>query len=126
MPWLFNGVAPADRHSYFGFPNENYLKTSDDILTLRAEHQFSPNVNLHTIARAAHYPRQAQITEPQICSNAPASVPVGGIVSALPTLAYNTAKILSIHSWHTGGPDHTGQSQSDPGKQRRGSSLGPD
>ncbi len=20
MPWLFNEVAPADRHSYFGFP----------------------------------------------------------------------------------------------------------
>ena len=77
-------VAPANRHSYFGFPDENYLKTNDDILTLRAEHQFSPNVNLHTIARAAHYPRQAQITEAQICSNAPASVPVGGVVSALP------------------------------------------
>jgi catecholate siderophore receptor len=92
MPWLFNAVAPADRHSYFGFPNENYLKTDDDILTLRADHQFSPRVNLHNIARAAHYPRQAQITEAQICSNAPASVPVGGIVSALPTLAYNTTK----------------------------------
>jgi catecholate siderophore receptor len=48
-------------------------------------------VELHTIARAANYPRQAQITEPQICSNASISVPVGGVVSALPTLAYNSA-----------------------------------
>ena len=80
------GVAPGpNRHSYYGFPDENYLKTNDDMLTLKVEHEFSPNVNLHTIARAANYPRQAQITEPQICSNAPLSVPVGGVVSSLPT-----------------------------------------
>ncbi len=60
-------------------------------MTLRVEHEFSPGVSLHTIARAANYPRQAQITEPQICSNAPASVPVGGVVATLPTSAVNTA-----------------------------------
>ena len=91
LPWLFNRPAPADRHSYYGFSGANYLKTNDDILTLRVEHDLSPQVNLHTIARAANYPRQAQITEPQICSNASASVPVGGVVSALPTLAYNSS-----------------------------------
>jgi len=90
VPWLNNTVAPGPiRHNYYGFPNENYLDTNDDIMTLRAEHEFSPNLNLHTIARAANYPRQAQITEPQICSNAPASVPVGGIVASLPTLSVN-------------------------------------
>lgn len=91
LPWLFNGVAPANRHSYFGFADENYLRTSDDILTLRVRHDFSPNVNVHTIARAANYPRAAQITEPQICSNASLSVPVGGVVASLPTLAYNSS-----------------------------------
>lgn len=90
LPWLFNGVAPANRHSYFGFPDENYLKTNDDIATLNVDHSFSQDLNLHTIARAANYPREAQITEPQICSNAALSVPVGGVVAALPTLAYNT------------------------------------
>ncbi len=91
LPWLFNGVAPANRHSYFGFPDENYLKTNDDILTLKVGHDFKPNLNVHMIARAANYPRNAQITEPQICSNASLSVPVGGVVSSLPTLAYNSA-----------------------------------
>ena len=92
LPWLNNTVAPGPiRHSYYGFPDENYLQTNDDIMTLKAEHEFSPNVNLHMIARAANYPRQAQITEPQICSNAPASVPVGGIVAKLPTSAVNPA-----------------------------------
>jgi catecholate siderophore receptor len=92
LPWFNNTVAPGPvRHSYYGFPDENNLQTNDDILTLKAEHEFSPGVNLHTIARAANYPRQAQITEPQICSNAPASVPVGGVVASLPTSAVNTS-----------------------------------
>jgi catecholate siderophore receptor len=93
LPWFMNKLAPGvNRHSYFGFQDENYLKTNDDILTLRAEHEFTPNVTLRTIARAANYPRQAQITEPQICSNAPLSVPVGGVVATLPTSAVNTTQ----------------------------------
>jgi catecholate siderophore receptor len=92
LPWFNNSVAPGSiRHNYYGFADENYLKTNDDIVTLKAEHEFSPNVTLRTIARAANYPRQAQITEPQICSNAPMSVPVGGVVATLPTSAVNTA-----------------------------------
>ena len=93
LPWFMNKVAPGSiRHNYYGFPDQNYLKTNDDILTLKVEHDFSANVNLRTIARAANYPRQAMITEPQICSNAPASVPVGGVVASLPTMAYDTTK----------------------------------
>lgn len=92
LPWFNNAVAPGPiRHNYYGFPGENYLQTNDDIMTLKVEHEFSPNLNLHMIARAANYPRQAQITEPQICSNAPASVPVGGVVASLPTSAVNTS-----------------------------------
>ncbi len=101
LPWLFNGVAPASRHSYFGFADENYLKTNDDILTLKVQHDLKPNLNVHMIARAANYPRKAQITEPQICSNASLSVPVGGVVSSLPTLAYNSDAYLSLHAFNT-------------------------
>jgi catecholate siderophore receptor len=97
LPWLANGVAPGPiRHYYYGFPDQNYLKTNDDILTLKADHEFSPNVNLHSISRAANYPRQAMITEPQICSNAPASVPVGGFVSSLPTSAVNSKQLCTF------------------------------
>jgi catecholate siderophore receptor len=91
IPWLLSRPAPSDRHSYYGFPDENYLKTDDDILTLKVQHQFAPAFNIHTIARAANYPRSAQITEPQLCSNASLSVPVGGFVASLPTLASNPA-----------------------------------
>jgi len=93
VPWLNNAVAPGGkllRHNYYGFPENNYLRTNDDIVTLRVAHEFSPKVSLQTIARAANYPREAQISEPQICSNAAASVPVGGFVPSLLTSAVNT------------------------------------
>jgi catecholate siderophore receptor len=92
LPWFFSRPAPGvNRRSYFGFPAKNYLNTSDDILTARADHDFTSGLNLHTLARAANYPRSVQITEPQICSNVSVSVPVGGTVSALPASAIDTA-----------------------------------
>ncbi len=100
IPWLFSKPSPANRHSYYGFQDENYLKTNDDILTLRVQHNFAPGLNVHTIARAANYPRSAQITEPQLCSNASLSVPVGGYVASLPTLSANPTQTCpyTIHT----------------------------
>jgi catecholate siderophore receptor len=93
LPWFFNQLAPGvNRHAYFGFPDANYLRTNDDIVTLKANHTFTDNVNVHTIARWANYPRDVQITEPQICSNASVSVPVGGYMAALPTNAVNSSQ----------------------------------
>jgi len=93
LPWFFNQLAPGvNRHAYFGFPDANYLRTNDDIVTLKANHTFTGNVDVHTIARWANYPRDVQITEPQICSNAGVSVPVGGYVAALPTSAVNSSQ----------------------------------
>ncbi|MEO8735908.1 MAG: TonB-dependent receptor [Edaphobacter sp.] len=93
LPWFFNKLAPgAIRHNYYGFPDENYLKTRDDIVTAKVDHAFSENVSLHSIGRWANYPRQAKITEPQICSNDKVSVPVGGVVAALPTSAINSGQ----------------------------------
>jgi catecholate siderophore receptor len=93
LPWFENGLAHGvNRHAYFGFPDANHLRTNDNIVTLKANHAFegSGDVDLHTIARWANYPRDVQITEPQICSNVSVSTPVGGYVAALPTNALNT------------------------------------
>jgi catecholate siderophore receptor len=95
LPWFENGLAHGvNRHAYFGFPEENHLNTNDDILTLKANHAFDGKggMDLHTIARWANYPRDVQITEPQICSNVGVSTPVGGYVAALPTDALNTGE----------------------------------
>ena len=86
LPWFYNQLAPGvSRYAYFGFPESNYLKTNVDVITAKVDHTFNQHVSMHSIARAANYPRQAQITEPQLCSNAALSVPVGGYVTALPT-----------------------------------------
>ncbi|MGA8938430.1 MAG: TonB-dependent receptor [Acidobacteriaceae bacterium] len=95
LPWFENGLAHGvNRHSYFGFPDENHLNTNDDILTLKANRVLDSNgeVDVHTIARWANYPRDVQITEPQICGNVKVSTPVGGYVSALPMSALNSAQ----------------------------------
>ena len=85
-------------------------------MTLKAEHEFSPNLNLHTIARAANYPRQAQITEPQICSNAPASVPVGGMCGGAADVGGESGAALSLYggerSEHDGGEPEQIQTKS--------------
>jgi catecholate siderophore receptor len=91
LPWLLNKLSSADRHAYFGFPDANYLRADVDVLTGKLDHDFTPNVALHSIGRWANYARDAQITEPQICSNASISVPVGGYVAALPTNAVTGA-----------------------------------
>ena len=93
LPWFENGLAHGvNRHSYFGFPDANHLQTNDDILTVKANHTFegAGDVDIHTIGRWANYPRDVQITEPQICSNVSVSTPAGGYVAALPTNAFNT------------------------------------
>ena len=91
LPWFYTAVAPGEiRHNYYGFPNANYLRTSDDVVTAKVDHQVAEEVALHSIARWANYARQVQITEPQICSNVGVSTPVGGVVSALPTSAINS------------------------------------
>jgi catecholate siderophore receptor len=85
LPWFENGLAGGvNRHAYYGFADENFLRTNDDVMTLKANHTFPGNgdVDVHTIGRWANYPRNVQITEPQICSNAGYSVPVGGYVGA--------------------------------------------
>lgn len=85
LPWLYNKLSPSSRYSYFGLPDSNRLRASVDVVTGKVDHDFSPAVSIHTIGRWANYGRDAQITEPQICSNATLAVPVGGYVSALPT-----------------------------------------
>jgi catecholate siderophore receptor len=92
LPWFFNKLAPGvNRHAYFGFPEANFLRTSDDIVTVKASHVITPDVDLHTTGRWANYPRDVQITEPQICSNVSQATPVGTVVASLPTSALNTA-----------------------------------
>ena len=79
------------RSSYFGFRDNNYLNTDDDIFTLKAEHDVSEHVSFRSISRAANYPRGAQITEPQICTNGALSATTGALLA--PTNIFNSAQL---------------------------------
>jgi catecholate siderophore receptor len=68
IPWLFNGPAPVNRTNYYGFEKGNYLRTYDDIGTVRVEHDFNGGLTLRNQVRYANYARRALITEPQIVS----------------------------------------------------------
>ncbi len=75
IPWLLNGPAPVNRSNYYGFADgSNFLRTYDDIGTVRAEHDLNGHVTIRNQVRYANYVRDAQITEPQLL--APASGPI--------------------------------------------------
>ena len=75
IPWLFNGPAPVNRENYYGFQNGNYLRTYDDIGTVKVEHDFHHNITLRDQLRYANYVRDVLITEPQIISAATQAAP---------------------------------------------------
>ncbi|HLI86005.1 MAG TPA: TonB-dependent siderophore receptor [Bryobacteraceae bacterium] len=75
IPWLYNGPAPVDHANYYGFQNGNYLRTYDDIGTIKAEHEFNPNITIRNQVRYANYARDVLITEPQVYNSATNAAP---------------------------------------------------
>ena len=65
LPWFGTQVAQVPRNNFYGF-NSDYQKADADIITAKAEHDFSDDLKLHTQLRYGHYTRENRITEPQI------------------------------------------------------------
>ena len=87
IPWLFNNPAPVSRNNYYGFENGgNYLRTRDNIATVRAEHDFGAHFTLRNQSRYARYDRDVRITEPQATLTTTAGI--------APTLATPLANIV--------------------------------
>jgi len=83
IPWLFNGPAPVDRHNYYGLKNGNYLRTYDDIGTVRVEHDVNAHVTLRDQVRYANYVRDVLVTEPQLLTTGPTAVKLSTPLSAM-------------------------------------------
>ena len=66
LPWLFASPAPVERHNFYGFPNDDFLRTNVDIGTVKFEHDFNDNVSVRDQFRYANYQRAGRITEPQV------------------------------------------------------------
>jgi catecholate siderophore receptor len=79
VPWLFNGPAPVNRSNYYGFRHGSYLRTGDDIGTVRFERDFNARISLRNQARYANYARDARITEAQILGSPTLATPLSSI-----------------------------------------------
>ncbi|MEJ0018965.1 MAG: TonB-dependent siderophore receptor [Acetobacteraceae bacterium] len=66
LPWLFANPAPVNRQNFYGFQNDDFLRTQVDIGTIRLEHDFNENVSFRNQFRYANYQRAGRITEPQV------------------------------------------------------------
>ncbi len=66
VPWLFNGPAPVPRSNYYGLQNGNFLRTFDDIGTVKLEHDANNHLTVRDQVRYASYVRDVLITEPQL------------------------------------------------------------
>ena len=92
IPWLFNGPAPVPRHNYYGFKNGNYLRTYDDIGTVKLEHDVNSHITIRDQARYANYVRDVLITEAQIPSGVKLSTPLSSIQITRHEIGVNSAE----------------------------------
>jgi catecholate siderophore receptor len=66
LPWLFANPAPVKRQRFYGFQDDDFLRTQVDIGTVKFEHDFNENVTFRSQFRYANYQRAGRITEPQV------------------------------------------------------------
>ncbi len=99
LPWLYQGTtgqgsgvahpAQVQQNNFYGFNNNDYLRTNVDIVTAKVEHDFNESVTLRDQVRYAHYLRSFRITEPQLYTvpTAPGATGVSALVGPGTSLA---------------------------------------
>jgi catecholate siderophore receptor len=121
IPWYFNGPAPVATNNYYGFSDANLLRTNDDIVTAKVEHDFNGAVTLRNTLRYANEARNAQITEPQIpiCAMPPSagcvtpSTPLSAIMINRNEINVDSTETMfddqldATFKFHTGAIKHT-------------------
>ncbi len=66
LPWLFGSPASVPRQTFYGFKNDDHLRTTVDVVTAKAEHDFGSNITVRDQFRYGNYFRDISVTEPQI------------------------------------------------------------
>ncbi len=126
LPWFYNKLAPGvQRSAYYGFGDENYLKTSDDILTARLDHDFGHSIALHStrtrrkLSTLGADHRAAGLFE---CDR---QRPGRRLRRSHPHLLRHRP-YLPLHPRHRGPRDHPRQPQRNSGEERRRRPMGSD
>ena len=68
LPYFGAGPLPGLRNNYYGYAESDFFRTNPDIVTGRLEHDFGLHLSVRNALRFANYPRDVNITEPQINS----------------------------------------------------------
>ena len=66
LPWLYNAPASVDRSNFYGYAASDYLRTHQDIVTAKVEHDYSANISFRNQFRFGNYYRDIRVTEPQV------------------------------------------------------------
>ncbi len=66
LPYFGPGLPRVNRKNYYGLANNNYLDTTPHVLSGRLERDLGSNFTFRSTLRFGYYPRNVQITEPQI------------------------------------------------------------
>ncbi|MGC2404055.1 MAG: TonB-dependent receptor, partial [Acidobacteriaceae bacterium] len=80
LPYFGPSVLEAPHSNYYGFAESDYFRTNPDIVTGRIEHDLGLHLTLRNALRFANYPRDVNITEPQV-NTAPVYSVADGVVS---------------------------------------------
>ena len=94
VPWLFNSPAPVNRRNYYGFANGNFLRTYDDVGTVKLEHDLGAGATIRNQARSANYLRDVQITESRVPAAVTPATPLADIVVARNQIAVASDETL--------------------------------
>ena len=93
LPYDGSSVAAVPRANYYGFAKGNFLTTQPDVLTGVVEHDFGSYLTLRSTLRWGYYPRNVDITEPQINTT--------GTITGVGTPLYGTSGSAAVYSSYT-------------------------
>ncbi len=98
LPWLFNRPAPVPRQTFYGYRNDDHLRTTVDVVTAKVEHDFSNDLTVRDQFRYGNYTRDIRVTEPQIAYTG--AGPVVGRNTPLGNIQINR-NIIAVSSTET-------------------------
>jgi catecholate siderophore receptor len=101
LPWMPIAGTPGNiaypakvpRDNFYGFKNNDYLRTNVDMFTAKFEHDFNDTFSFRNQARIAQYKRDFRITEPQIVTAGTTTQIVVGAGTPLSAVTVNRNQI---------------------------------
>jgi len=95
LPYFGTQPAQVPRGNYYGF-RDDYMHTLTDVVTFKAEHDFSDAVTIQNQARYARYSRDFRFTEPLIAATIPLTTPLSAVTV---TRNVNTGRSVDSMLW---------------------------